>query len=195
MRLALRDSGALSRLDMTADGFFRSFTAMIVGAPLFAIFLSGWRFMVISVATEAGHKFDATDLEFGARDFALSTLMYLLLWFAFPLAALLILRFLNQTQRFSALIITYNWSALLLMALFNVPLAFFGLGIIGAFPTVALLFTIFGFSIYYRFFLAGAALQSDSSTAMAIAAINVILFFFIVFGVDAFGGWLAGQNG
>jgi hypothetical protein len=195
VRLALRDTQAIGQLDLTADGFFRSFWAMILGAPLFVTSFSGWRNLVISMATEAGHKFDPAELEFGPRDFALSALMYLLLWFVFPFAALAILRFVNQTQRFSALVIAFNWSAILVMLLFNIPLALFGIGLTSAFPTVALLFTIFGFSLYYRFFVAGAALQSDSSTAMAVAAVNVILFFFIVFGVDAIGIWLAGHNG
>ena len=191
VRLALRDTQGLSLLDLTADGFYRSFAAMIVAAPLFATYVSGWRNMVISVATAAGHKFEAAELEFGARDVALSVVMYLLLWFVFPIVALLILRFLNQTARYSALVIAYNWSAILVMLLFNIPLALFGLGIISAFPTVALLFTIFGFALYYRFFLAVAALQAGASTAMAVAAVNVILFFFIVFGIDSLGALLS----
>ena len=55
--------------------------------------------------------------------------------------------------------------------------------------------TIFGFALYYRFFVAAAALQSDSSTAMAIACVNVLLFFFVMFGINALGMWLSGQNG
>lgn len=195
VRLALRDTQAISQLDLTADGFFRSFWAMIVAAPLFATSLSGWNFLGMSIAIEAGHKFEPSELEFGPREFALSALMYLLLWFVFPLAAFLILRFMQQTERFSAVVIAYNWSAILVMLLFTIPPALFGLGLIAAFPTVALLFTIFGFALYYRFFVAAAALESDSSTAMAIACVNVILFFFIVFGVDAFASWLASRNG
>ena len=192
VRLALRDTGALSRLDLTADGFFLSFTAMIVGAPLFATALAGWRYTLISVVTQSGHKLEAADVEFGPVHFALAVLMYLLLWSVFPVAALLMLRFLRQTERYSALIIAFNWSAVLLLLLFNVPFVLFALGAIDGFVTFAILFTIFGFALYYRFFLAGATLQSDSSTAMAIAAVNVILFFFIIFGVDALGGLLSG---
>jgi len=195
VRLALRDTQAMSQLDLTADGFFRSFWAMIVAAPLFATTLSGWNYLLITIAIEAGHKFEPSELEFGPLEFALSALMYLLLWFVFPFAALAVLRFMRQTERFSALIIAFNWSTILVMLLFTIPPALFGLGLISAFATVAMLFTIFGFSLYYRFFLAAAALQSDSSTAMAIACINVLLFFFILIGMNALAIWLTTPNG
>jgi hypothetical protein len=192
VRLALRDAQGLSLLDLTADGFFRSFAAMFVAAPLFMTAHSGWRHMVITVATENGHKFEASEIEFGASAFAFSVVMYLLLWFVFPIVAFLILRFLGQTARYSTLVIAYNWSAILVLLLFNVPLALFGLGLTSPFVTVALLFTIFGLALYYRFFLAMAALQDGASTAMAVATVNVLLFFFIVFGVDALGSMLSG---
>ena len=187
VRLALRDTQALSMFDMTADGFYHSFAAMIVGLPLYIGFLSGWHDMVISLAAAAGHPLDAAELEFGARDFALSAIRYLLLWTVFPIAILFVLRFLNMTGRYSALVIAYNWSAIIVMLLFNVPLALFGLGVTSPFATVALLFTIFGFALYYRFFVAVAALQAGASTAMAVAVINVMIFFFIVIGIDSLG--------
>jgi hypothetical protein len=190
-RLALRDTQALSLLDMTVDGFYRSFAAMIVAAPLYAAAISGWRHMVISFATTAGHKFQPGELEFGAQDFVLDVARYVLLWLAFPIVALAALRFLGQTARYSALIIAYNWSAVIVLLLFNVPLALFGLGISAPFPTVAMMFTVFGFALYYRFFLAVAALQAGSGTAMAIAVINALLFFYIVLGIDFLSIWLS----
>ena len=190
-RLVWRDTQALSLLDMTADGFYRSFIAMIVGAPLYAASLSGWRHMEVKFATDAGHKFDPAQLEFGAQDFVLDVARYALLWFAFPVIVLFVLRFLKQTERYSALIIAYNWSSIIVMILFNVPLSLFGLGLIAPFATVAMLFTILGFSLYYRFFLAMASLQSGSSTAMAVASINALLFFYIVLGIDLVAMWLS----
>jgi hypothetical protein len=195
VRLALRDTGALSQLDMTADGFFRSFSAMIVGAPLFAIFWSGWRHLLISAAIESGQKFNPAELEFDGLEFTFSALVYLLPWFVFPIAALLMLRFLQQTERYSALVIAYNWSALLVMAALNVPVALFQVGLVGTAPTFALLFTVFGLSLYYRFFVAGTALQSDTSTAMAITTVNAMLLFFIWAGAISFTALLAGGYG
>lgn len=195
LRLALRDSGALAQLDMTADGFFRSFGAMLVGVPLFGAFWSGWRQLLINAAIEAGQKFSATDLEFDGLEFAYSAIVYVLPWLIFPVAALFMLRFLRQTERFSALIIAYNWSALLVITALNIPVALFQLGLIGTSPTFALLFTVFGLSLYYRFFVAGAALQSDSSTALAITTVNAMLLFFTWVGAVSIVAWLAGLHG
>jgi hypothetical protein len=117
--------------------------------------------------------------------------LYLLPWLAFPIAALLMLRFLRQTERYSALIISYNWSALLVMTALNIPVALFQLGLIGTRATFALLFTIFGLSLYYRFFVASAALQSDFSTALAITTVNVVLLLFVWIGTISIVTWIA----
>ena len=185
VRLALRDSQALSLLDMTADGFYRSFAAMIIAAPLYAGFVAGGRSMLIKLAIANGHRFEPGQLEFGARDFLLDGVRFVLLWLIFPVAALMMLRFLKQTARYSAMVIAYNWSAIIVMLLFNVPLALFGLGVATPFLALLLLFTVFGFALYYRFFLGVATLQAGSSTAMAVAAINALITFYIVFGIDA----------
>ena len=97
----------------------------------------------------------------------------------------------TMTARYSALVIAYNWSAIIVMLLFNVPLALFGLGLASPFLTLALLIEIFVFALYYRFFVAVTALQAGASTAMAVAIINVMIFFFIVIGIDTLGGLLS----
>ena len=190
VRLALRDSQALSLLDMTADGFYRSFVAMIVAAPLYAGFVGGVFKRLIKLAIANGHRLEPAELEFGTRDLVLEIVRYALLWLIFPVTALVVLRFLNQTARYSAMVIAYNWSAIIVMLLFNVPLALFGLGIAAPFPTLLLLFTVFGFALYYRFFLGVATLHAGSSTAMAVAAINALLTFYIVFGIELLRGVL-----
>ena len=183
LRLALRDTKAITLLDMTADGFYRSFAAMIVAFPLYVVFLAG----IIA----AGQQLDPKEVEFGASDFVLGSLFYLLLWIAFPVVVLLVLRFLGLTARYSALVIAYNWSAVIVMLLFDIPLVLFGLGLISPFPAAALLFTIFGFALYYRFFLGVASLEAGTSTAMAVAIINVIVFFFSFLVIDGLGGLLS----
>lgn len=183
VRLALRDTQALSRLDLTADGFFRSFAALVVGAPIYIGCMAGWlhlQFMVLA----KNPNYQPEDFDWTAKDLATHVLLYLVLWTAFPVVIFLALRFLRLTAGFSALIIAYNWSSLLVMSLFAIPFALLGVGLIDPYSALAFLFTSFGFVLYYRFYVAMVALQSDATVAMAVSILNALLFFFLVLGRD-----------
>ncbi len=181
-RLALRDAQAMASFDLTADGFFRSFAAMIVALPLYVVLNYGWE----TIAVTIGEK----HAEANAAHFALYTIDYVLSWLAFPVVMIFVLRFLGLTERYSALIIAYNWGTIIVLLLDVPPIALFGLGLITAVQAFLLELVIFGIGLYYRFFSAMTALQSKASVAMAIALIDFITLTFLALGLGALGGLL-----
>jgi hypothetical protein len=188
-RLALRDTQAMESFDLTVDGYFRSFAAMIVALPLYVGLNYGWETIVITYAKAIGDQHTAA-LSFDVSDFALYTLDYLLSWLAFPVVMVFVLRFLGLTARYSALVIAYNWGTIIVFLLDVPAVALFGLGVISAFQALALQLIIFGFGLYYRFFVAMTALQSKPSVALAVALIDFITLSFLGLGLGALGGLL-----
>jgi hypothetical protein len=181
-RLALRDVQAMASFDLTADGYFRSFAAMIVALPLYVVLNQGWE--TIGMAIGEQHS------EVNAVYFALYTLGYLLSWFAFPVVMIFVLRFLNLTERYSALVIAYNWGTIIVLLLDVPPIALFALGVLTAVQALVLELVIFGVGLYYRFFSAMTALQSKPSIAMAIAVIDFITLSFLALGLSALSRFL-----
>ena len=183
-RLALRDVQAMASFDLTADGYFRSFAAMIVALPLYVVLNQGWETIGVAYAVSTGGK-QAVTVGFDALDFTLYTLDYLLRWLAFPVVMIFVLRFLGLTERYSPLVIAYNWGTIIVFLLDVPPIALFGFGLITALQALGLLLVAFGLGLYYRFFSAMTALQSKPVIAMAIALIDFITLAFLALGLSA----------
>jgi hypothetical protein len=104
--LAVRDPRAWKEFDLTADGFFRSFIAILFVMPLnilfdlFAIRLSQARAAADGIAAEAG--------SYGTPEMVFSTVTLVIEWMIFPLVALYLLRYLGLQQRYAQYVIAHN---------------------------------------------------------------------------------------
>ena len=185
-RLALRDTQAMASFDLTADGYFRSFVAMILALPLYVIRNSEWERIILAYKPSLGVEVAGPS----STLFALYSLDYLLLWLAFPVVMIFVLRFLNLAERYSALVIAYNWGTIVLFLLQVPPITLFRLGLVDAAQALILQVFLFGFALYYRFFSAMTALQSTPSTAMAVALIDFITLSFLSLALGALGSVL-----
>jgi hypothetical protein len=176
-RLALRDAQAMASFDLTADGYFRSFAAMIVALPLYIVLNHGWEKIGMAIGEQGS--------EANAVYFGLYALGYLLSWVAFPIVMIFVLRFLGLTERYGALVVAYNWGTIIVLLLDVPAILLFGLGIITAAQALLLEFVVFGVGLYYRFFSAMTALQSRATVAMAVALIDFITLSFLALGLSA----------
>lgn len=177
-RLAVRDPKAWSDFDLTTDGFFRSFAAFALVAPLNILFDLFVLRLAQARALADGKSVLAS--QYGLGEMLFSTIVLSIEWLIFPLATLYLLRFLNLSHRYSTLVIAHNWGRVI-TELFNVPaIILFSLGLISHQSAVDLLFITLGLTLYYRFYIAQTALDVGWGLAMAISILELLLAIFFL---------------
>lgn len=187
-RLALRDQRAWSGFDLTAEGFFRSFMAMLIVMPLnilidmFATNVAA-RKKIAEGGTVTG-TYDVSDAVF-------STIAMCGEWLIFPVVMIFVLRFIGLAHRYSALIIAHNW-ATVVVALVNIPAFALGsMGLLSPDLTFDVTFIVLGLTLYYRFYIAQTALDAGWGTAGSITFLDFLLKIYFALGVSATAGlWL-----
>lgn len=105
-RLWRGDSAAFLVFDRSLAGFWRSYTAAVIGAPIHALLL------LLS-------REEATGALASAHDAAIEAIAYMLTWVAYPLMMTQIVRRLDRDDRFFDYMVPYNWAALGQLALFT----------------------------------------------------------------------------
>lgn len=167
--LAKGDPSGLDWFDLSVEGFWKSFAAMLLAAPAYAVLLLdqyarlGWpQHLGGSLAAE--------------------TAAYLAGWLAFPLAAIFLTRFLGLAGRYVPLIVAVNWTGLAQVGLYLavvlaglvLPAPLFRLGLLIA----AML------ALVYQWFVVRTALRTGSGTAFGLVLIDLLLGLAVSRGLD-----------
>jgi hypothetical protein len=170
-RLARLDATGMSYFDTTVAGFWRSFFAAVIIAPLYAILLA-IRFPIIAA--------DADPTRFVLTE----TIAYVLSWTAYPLVIASLTRRLGCWDRFPGYIVAYNWSMVLQIALVLMIALVSTTGVVpeeaGPFLSLATYLAILG----YIWFIARTALGVPALTAAGIVALDIALSYFIDYFAD-----------
>jgi hypothetical protein len=187
--LVARNPRAWEKFDLTADGFYRSFAALLLVIPLnIAVDV-----LVIQVAAAERLRQAKPALEqaYGFADGAFSTVALGMQWLLFPIAMIFLLRFLGLTHRYAALIIAHNWGTVVIW-LFNMPaFLLYAAGIISSDRAIDLNLIVLGFTLYYRFYIAQTALGATWIIAGGIAMIDLLLQANFLFALSKIAGlWL-----
>ena len=166
LRLARGDTGGMAFFNATEQGFWRSFTAAILIAPLFALLLT-IRYHV----NEAGVSL--------LRFTAIETIAYVVSWVAFPLLLFHLTDILGTGHRFVRYIVAYNWASVLQNLLY-LPFALLveahlvqGAG--STFFGIILL----GLVLLYTWFVTRTALEVTNLLAAGLVMIDLVLSIFI----------------
>jgi hypothetical protein len=167
--LARRDLNGYSFFDHSADGFWRSFTAIILVAPIFFLFANAEYQMAAEIT-------EGTSVVFGdGPNYAGHMVGLVLQWVGYPVVMVFIAKALDLTQRYGTFIIAYNWSSALVMLVLFVPIALFMVGMVTA-ATAGLANLLLIFPVlYYRWFVARTALDVNASVAAGLVAVDFIL--------------------
>jgi hypothetical protein len=168
-KLSLHDSKGLSWFEMTADGFFRSFWAIALSAPLYAYAVLG-----TMRAAQAIPDVEGRSVSFGVF------LLLHLFFFAggsviFVAAMAPLSRFLDLQGRYVAFAIAYNWGTLAAHLAGALPVLAFGIGFIGPRDAIALSYVVLGFVTYYRFASFHISLNAPWSIAAALAMTEALM--------------------
>jgi hypothetical protein len=110
LRLAKGDAGGMSHFDFSVDGFWRSFWAIVIVAPGYAILVADQY-----ARREAVVPFWPT--------VTAETLSYLLGWAILPILAIWLTRMFDLARRYVPLIVTLNWCSQVQIVLLLVPIA------------------------------------------------------------------------
>jgi hypothetical protein len=103
-------TAAFADFDRSLPGFWRSYTAAVIGAPFHALLL------ILSREEAAGPLNSA-------HDAAIEAIAYMTTWVAYPLLMTQIVRRLGRDDRFFDYMVPYNWAALTQLALFTLAAA------------------------------------------------------------------------
>jgi hypothetical protein len=166
LHLARGDTSGMAFFNATEQGFWRSFTAAILIAPLFALLLT-IRYHV----NEAGVSL--------LRFTAIETIAYVVSWVAFPLLLYHLTDILGTGHRFIRYIVAYNWASVLQNLLY-LPFALLveahlvqGAG--STFFGIILL----GLVLLYTWFVTRTALEVTNLLAAGLVMIDLVLSIFI----------------
>jgi hypothetical protein len=161
-RLARLDAGGLSFFDASVDGFWRSFYAALLVAPLYLLLV------LVRYVTEFG---EASSV----RYVLVESIAYAISWLAFPVLMDVVSGFLGRRERYIRYIVAYNWAAVLQNALY-LPIVIFGItGAIpqGAASTLAVVALALIFA--YIWFITRSALAVPGPTAAGIVVADFLL--------------------
>ncbi len=161
LRLARLDAGGMAYFETTPDGFWRSFYAYALMAPVYGLFrlqrhlsapveVEGFRIVMVEAAT------------------------YAVIVAAFPLAMAYFCRAIDRSDRYIGYIVALNWSVILQLAV-QMPVAMLRMssevgGLADALSSLVLLLIMI-----YLWFVARTALQVSALLAILPVAIDFLL--------------------
>jgi hypothetical protein len=170
-RLGLRDAQGMNLLDLTVEGFFRSFYALFLAAPIFGYVAFGQMRIVEGLVADGGEAKAVSLIAFVLFEIA----SYVGGSIVFLIAMAPISRLIGVEGRYAPLAIAYNWGTLLVQCLYLPSVILFALGLVGAVDAKAMDLIALGFAIYFRFASIRTVLNIPWPSAMALALIDVIL--------------------
>ncbi|MCE9521525.1 MAG: hypothetical protein K8S25_03740 [Alphaproteobacteria bacterium] len=179
--LALRDQNAWAGFDLTANGFFRSFAALLIVMPLNVLYDMLLTSVLIGKKIAAGEQVAGS---YEMSDAVFSTITLCAQWMIFPIAMIFVLRFLGLAHRYGALIIAHNWSSVVIILAYLPGYALYAIGLVSADVSLDLAFIVFGLTLYYRFYIAQTALDAGISTAGAVTILDLLLQIYFIVGVE-----------
>jgi len=170
-RLALLDASGFAWLNVSIDGFWRSFFAAILVAPLYVLI------QIIGASPDVA----ADDLGWVVL---VKGVGYALSWIAFPVVMLFLSRMFALADFYVGYIIAVNWSSTIQMLAFFVVVAVTAGGVVPAGLGALLITLVTAALLFYQWFIARVALRVGALTATGLVVIDVLLGVFINLGSD-----------
>jgi hypothetical protein len=163
LRLARGDRGGLDCFDRSLDGFWRSFLSAFLAYPCFLILLT----MRVSL--------DDWNAVGGLPIVLIETIGYVVLWVAFPLVMLSVLRWIGREDRFFDFMVPYNWCQLPQGVLFVCVGVEAMTGALSDTVSQAIEIAAFIAVLVYEWFIARVALETSGAAAAMIVLVDVVL--------------------
>ena len=161
-RLARLDPGGLRYFDATLEGFWQSFQAAVIAAPIYVL-------LILLRVDE--HPLSDDPL----RALLIEAIGYVISWTAFPLVVWYVTRALNVSQRYFTYMVAYNWAVVLQVVAYLPVAVLAALGVMPSGTVTILALVVTAAVLYYQFFIARTALQVDVLPAIGLVALSFML--------------------
>jgi hypothetical protein len=168
-RLGLQDAKGLSWFEMTADGFFRSFWAIGLSAPLYLYSVMG-----TMRAAQAMPDLDGKPISLSIF-ILLHALFFLGSCFGFLIAMIPLSRMLDLQGRYAGFAIAHNWGTLAYHVAAIVPVLAFALGVVNAADAIYLWLIAVGLTCYLRFAIISQTMNAPWPIAAALALTDLLI--------------------
>jgi len=176
-RIARFDPTARNYFDLSAEGFWRSFGAMVYVAPLYLIFihLPGMRQSLHAAEPFIGYPIETAN--------------YVLRWLSFPFLLYWLARPFGLSGNYIPFVVAYNWSQVVQILFFLLPAAIVSFGLLpGPVGRGVMTFIVIA-TFAYQLVIARTMLAVAWSFAFGIVCLDWALGFF----VDRVSEWLIYQ--
>ena len=177
LQLVRGDLAAIGRFDVTIDGFFKSFFAIALAAPAYAVLLA--------------QRYDSGPLPVSlSLVVAVEFVSYVGGWLVFPVLLAFLTRFLGLGQRYATLVVATNWCA--------VAQLFFllAVSVIASFlpeaPGAALQLMATVLVLAFEWLVVRLALATTGGIAAALVVIDVLTSLLVDIATSSVIGWFAG---
>ena len=162
LRLAFGDKNGMSYFNTTHLGFWRSFTAAIIVAPIFILLLNV--------------RYIVSDSDINLfRFISIYATAYVIGWMVFPLIINYITGMLGNGERFVGYIVIYNWASVLQNFIY-LPFAILVEAHLIYGTTAAIIgLCLLGLVFLYTSFITKTALEVSNGIAAAIVVLDLIL--------------------
>ena len=170
----------LRKLDITIDGFWRSFGAVVLILPVAVIAMASERVALSNM----GHEGAALT---GAY-MVLRFIAVIVDWLAFPAILALFARPMGIATHFVPYIVARNWAAVLIAGLFAVPHLFHALGILPTGMLSFILLGLFALAVWFSYIIVRTALQVPPVLAVPVVILEIVGGFVIELGFDRLAG-------
>lgn len=165
-RLLWLDAGGLRYFNNSLEGFWRSFYAAVLVAPLMAIFLA---------VRYGGMETEISVLRFAA----IETVQYVMLWVAFPLAMVGIARAIDRSRNYLVYIIAYNWATVWQNVVFLPGIVLISMGVVGGPAGQFLSYALVAAVLAYVWVVTRLALGVGGGMATMLVLVDLALSFVI----------------
>jgi len=166
--LFLDRPGSTRLFDMSVDGFWRSFRAIVLVAPSYAFAVLADRYM-------AAESDPTAPVQSGWNMFVENGLGLCLDWVALPLILALLARPLGIGARYPAFIVARNWCAVIAAFPFGVVGLLTVIGFIGSELGTILMFAILIAVLRYNYLVAKRTLEATMGFCIGIVVLDFVV--------------------
>jgi hypothetical protein len=175
--LFLDRPGTMNRFDVSVDGFWRSFAAVLLVAPSYVFAVLADRHMA------AGDPLAVA--ETGMSLLVHNGIGLLLDWAALPLILALIARPLGIGRRYGAFVVARNWCAVLAAIPFGAIGLLLVLGVLGDELASVLMFVALIVVLRYNYVIARRSLDATLGFAIGIVVLDFVVSLTLALSLDA----------
>lgn len=190
--LFVMDPRGMTQFNISANGFWNSFFAAVILAPVyFFVLLAQYKLNreVQQIAQEqqaANPTLPELPPIPDLSDYLLAQgIAYVALWAIFPIVMLWVTRLIRIPNKYVPFVVAYNWSAIVVLTIQLPPFALFYFGLVGIVGAIAPLLSILLVIMIYRWYVAYTALGLPAIACLGIVTLDFVINIFIQIGASA----------